>query len=692
VRRKASHIGIMLAVLLGTFLPMLGSFNAPTAQAVEPPFSKPAFQKIWLTTDRPVDDGRTRRSFLWGPEIGGAAGFEQYDDAAPVNGKRRWVQYFDKSRMEINNPYSEPTSQYFVTNGLLTVELISGRIQVGDARFVETGNPANNVPVAGDPLSANLNAPTYKTLRAVASYDSATQASNRKPNRVGQRANEVLTKDAEGNGSVSINATLGNTPGAEYVYYDTGLGHNIPKAMWDYMNQLGLRFDPNLRTYVDGQKVFDWLYAMGLPITDAYWTKVKVAGAEKDVLMQCFERRCLTFTPSNPDGFKVEMGNVGQHFFAWRYPNGRMPSSEYVNEPVSAPLKVPFLGYGLNAHYFYQNHTEVNSWVKDLGARWIRQQITWSDIEDAKRTDNDRFNWAEVDRIVNSLYLDNVRIMLNPVSAPPEYRGAGSLMPAPDKINKFSEFMFRLAERYKGRVDAYQVWNEPNLQREAGTGISVRLYSSLLQKGYNAVKSADANAIVVFGSLSQTETNDPNFALPDDDYLEALYRLENGEIKKYFDVMAMHASGFLNAPENMFPTNPGTGPGWTNSREFYFRRVEDLRAIMERYGDGSKQVWITEFGWSSDSNPQDGYEYAKSVTEAQQSDYIRRAYLYAQNNYPWMGVMFLWNLNFGLPSVVINNPLANGKNDEKIGFSILRRDKSKRPAYFAFQQLAKQAR
>ena len=40
----------------------------------------------------------------------------------------------------------------------------------------------------------------------------------------------------------------------------------------------------------------------------------------------------------------------------------------------------------------------------------------------------------------------------------------------------------------------------------------------------------------------------------------------------------------------------------------------------------------------------------------------------------------------------VTAPTANGKNDEKLGFAILRRDGSKRPAYFAYQQLAKAAK
>ena len=44
-----------------------------------------------------------------------------------------------------------------------------------------------------------------------------------------------------------------------------------------------------------------------------------VGGIQHQVLVQVFERRVLTYTPSNPDGWKVEAGNVGQHYYTWRY-------------------------------------------------------------------------------------------------------------------------------------------------------------------------------------------------------------------------------------------------------------------------------------------------------------------------------------------------------------------------------------
>ncbi len=69
---------------------------------------------------------------------------------------------------------------------------------------------------------------------------------------------------------------------------------------------------------VDGL-LMDWVRVLGLPITEPYWVKAKIGGVEKDVLVQLFERRVLTYTPSNPPGWQVEMGNVGRHYWECRY-------------------------------------------------------------------------------------------------------------------------------------------------------------------------------------------------------------------------------------------------------------------------------------------------------------------------------------------------------------------------------------
>jgi hypothetical protein len=275
-------------------VPQAASSNS---QATATGFADAAFEKVWRRTDEPVASGAAKRSWLWG-EKPGVTLREPYKEAP---GGNRLVQYFDKTRMELTNPAGNPNDKYFVTNGLLVREMIEGRVQTGDATF-ETTAPAQ-IPLAGD--AENPSAPVYASLRGLL---------DRQPDRTGQNANKRLAKD----GSLSdAPPELANQ--SKIAVYNAQTGHNIPAVLWDFMtNTRGVVIENGKPTQGD---VVDWLFSTGLPISDAYWTRLKVGGVERDVLVQAFERRVLTFTPSNPDGFKVEMGNVGLQYASWRYGN-----------------------------------------------------------------------------------------------------------------------------------------------------------------------------------------------------------------------------------------------------------------------------------------------------------------------------------------------------------------------------------
>ena len=95
--------------------------------------------------------------------------------------------------------------------------------------------------------------------------------------------------------------------------------HMIASVFWEFLNSEGLIYRDG--DYVTGRLFEPTFFATGYPITEAYWTRVLVNGQRVDVLLQCFERRCLTYTPSNAPEWRVEMGNVGQHYYLWRYEN-----------------------------------------------------------------------------------------------------------------------------------------------------------------------------------------------------------------------------------------------------------------------------------------------------------------------------------------------------------------------------------
>jgi hypothetical protein len=251
-----------------------------------------AFLDVWARTDEPVAKGLVTRSWTWGALTNGFSTLqEDYD------GNKRLVQYHDKARMEFNTVNGIP----FVTNGLLVKEMVAGRLQIGDNAYLNRA-PAQ-IPVVGDPTN-NEAPPTYASFLPVSTID----GDNRSTRRIGEVVTATLTRN--GTTSTGIPAIVRN------VYYDDTLGHNIPDVFWNFMNGRGLILAGNsYRSDV----VFDWVFALGYPISEAYWTRAVVGGVEKDVLVQAFERRILSYTPTNPPGFQVEMGNVGRHYYSWRY-------------------------------------------------------------------------------------------------------------------------------------------------------------------------------------------------------------------------------------------------------------------------------------------------------------------------------------------------------------------------------------
>jgi hypothetical protein len=275
-----------------------------TQQSAKPPpmvngplrgFADRAFERVWARGDRPLAEQRVSRSWAWGPR-GLMARAEGYLQA---NGGLRQVQYFDKARMEVNDPRADRNSQWFVTTGLLVVELITGKTQIGSTEFVQH-SPAD-IPIAGDP--DDTSGPSYASFGGVTGQFPG--------DRTGQLPAETLDRAGR------VGAYAGPArPETQLVHFVAESGHNIPSVFWGYLNSSGLVYEDG--GYRQG-RMLDWVFTLGYPISEAYWTRIRVGGVERDVLVQPFERRVLTYSPDNPAGWQVEMGNVGRHYYRWRY-------------------------------------------------------------------------------------------------------------------------------------------------------------------------------------------------------------------------------------------------------------------------------------------------------------------------------------------------------------------------------------
>jgi len=315
--------------------------------------------------------------------------------------------------------------------------------------------------------------------------------------------------------------------------------------------------------------------------------------------------------------------------------------------------------------------------VNEMEFGWVKQNFAWRDIEGHVKGE---YDWYRPDEIVNAANDAGlnliVRIDRHPlwsVRVLPDEQITPNQPPV--ELQDFGDFCRVLAERYKGRIQAYQVWNEPNLSREWGNkSPDPAEYAARLKVCDEGIKAADPDAVVISAGLAPTGT-EPPLAMPDDRFLQGMY---DAGASAYFDVLGLHAPGYK-APPEVSPDEIANLPEYGQYRWHVFRHVEDMRRMMVANGDAQKQIAILEMGWTTDTRPSDYAWHA--VTQEEQADYLVRAYQYAQENWsPWIGVM----------TTIYFSDVAWTEEDEQFWWALTEPDGTARPAAYALQEMDKQ--
>jgi hypothetical protein len=302
---------------------------------------------------------------------------------------------------------------------------------------------------------------------------------------------------------------------------------------------------------------------------------------------------------------------------------------------------LPHLGYGANIAS--ADHVTL---LTELGFDWAKGWAAWDDVGTGPE-----YNWINVDNQL-AQFVPQVDHVLLRISGPPP-AGIGNPPVSPGDLDAFHDMTLALAShvsdtwRSQGLATvAYEIWNEPNLDYEWGwQPPNAAQYTALLKQGYLGIKAGDPQALVVsaglattgdFASLAWSERlYGADQAAPDLVFLQQMY---DAGAKGYFDALGSHPYGGPDSPDT--PPNLASGP-------VYFRRAEEQHGVMLNNGDDSP-VWATEFGWILRSDECDLGEHEwMEVSEAQQAQYLADAYAYADEQWPWMGPMFLFNLDFG---------------------------------------------
>src|SRR5690606_28650252 len=154
----------------------------------------------------------------------------------------------------------------------------------------------------------------------------------------------------------------------------------------------------------------------------------------------------------------------------------------------------------------------------------------------------------------------------------------------------YDNYATAVAARYRGRIQHYQIWNEPNIFPEWGANaVNPEAYTEMLCRTYAALKAVDPDIVVIAGALSPTLSLTPT-NLNEFIYLQRMY---DAGAAACFDVMSVQGYGFYSSPTDQR----------LRTTTLNYGRHTYVRDIMVANGDAEKSIWISEAAWNPVNAP-----------------------------------------------------------------------------------------
>jgi hypothetical protein len=156
--------------------------------------------------------------------------------------------------------------------------------------------------------------------------------------------------------------------------------------------------------------------------------------------------------------------------------------------------------FGVNAHI---PTTLLVDRVSEAGIEWARIDFVWAFVE----PEQDVFDWELYDRVIGDLGARGIRIFATVAGTPAWATSGAEFSGPPDDPADWRDLCARAADRYRGRVAAWGMWNEPNLAR-FWTGSRDLYIDGILRPGAEAIRAADPGALVVGPDLAHLSSGD----------------------------------------------------------------------------------------------------------------------------------------------------------------------------------------
>jgi hypothetical protein len=273
-------------------------------------------------------------------------------------------------------------------------------------------------------------------------------------------------------------------------------------------------------------------------------------------------------------------------------PTMELPVASLPPTPQSEAAPPVAVRTGMTAHYMWEPLPDA---IADLdllhaaGMRYTRFDFSWANSEPAKGA---RQYFDKLDAVLDAVIARGLTYTITVLETPAWANGGRGKMAPPADPRDYADFMGVLARHEAGRPNmVWEIWNEPNLPQFWTSGPDAGAYTAMLRAAYRAIKAADPDATVLVGGL----------AFNDVAYFERIYDAGGGNS---FDGLAIH------------PYTIARSPWDTSSAKYSFRSsVPQFTEALERHGQETKPIYVTEMGWSTRDVP-DGVRgtYLKDAT------------------------------------------------------------------------------